>query len=58
MNVALALTRVLFTILSLFLLTFYMVSGPEGFSIANAIIGIVLGGAFSCLLIGFDQIFK
>lgn len=58
MNVALGFTRVLFMILSVFFLTFYMVSGPAGSSGANLSFGILLGVAFGFLLIGFDLLFK
>lgn len=58
MNVALAFTRVLFMILSIFFLAFYMVSGPSGYSWANLSFGLILGVLFGFLLIGFDLIFK
>src|SRR5260221_10463206 len=58
MNVALAYTRVLFMILCIFFLSFYMISGPEGYTTAKLGIGIVLGVALGCLLFGFDLLFK
>ena len=58
MNVALAFTRILFMALCVFFLTFYMVSGPNGFSFAKLSVGVLLGCGFGLLLIGFDTIFK
>lgn len=58
MNITLAFTRSLFMILSVFLLTFYMVSGPDGYSQGKLGIGLGLGILFGCLLIGFDLFFK
>ena len=58
MNVALAFTRVLFMFLCIFFMTFYMISGPEGYSLANLGWGLALGVTFGCVLIGFDLIFN
>lgn len=58
MNLALAFTRTLFVILSLFFMTTYMISGPSGYTTENIAIGLSLGGALSLALIGFDLLFK
>ena len=58
MNVALAFTRTLFMILSIFFMTTYMISGPEGYTTGNLGMGLVLGVVFGSLLIGFDLLFK
>jgi len=58
MNVALAFTRTLFMVLSVFFLTFYMISGPGGYTSGNLSIGIALGILFGCALVGFDLLFK
>lgn len=58
MNVALAFTRVLFMFLSIFFMTFYMISGPEGYSLSNLGLGVLLGIVFGCVLISFDLLFK
>jgi len=58
MNVALAFTRVLFLFLSIFFMTFYMISGPAGYSLGNLGAGIGLGILFSGLLVAFDLVFK
>lgn len=58
MNLALAFTRILFTILCIFFMTTYMVSSPTGGMTGNVLIGISLGVALSVLLIGFDMLFR
>lgn len=58
MNLSLAFTRTLFTVLSLFFMTTYMISGPGGYSAANLLIGLALGGTLALLLAGFDLLFK
>lgn len=58
MNIPLAFTRVLFFILSIFFMTTYMMSIPEGTLWVNALIGVALGAIFSFLLMGFDTIFR
>ncbi len=58
MNLALRLTRFLFMGLCVFFLTFYMVSGPEGYSAQKFGTGILLGLCLGSLLIGFDLLFK
>ena len=58
MNVALAFTRILFMFLCVFFMTFYMISGPKGYTLGNLGLGIGLGILFGCVLIGFDLLFK
>ncbi len=58
MNVALAFTRVLFVALSIFFLTTYMISGQGGYTSTNLLLGVLMGSALGCLLIGFDILFK
>lgn len=58
MNVALAFTRTFFVILSIFFLTLYRVSGPEGYTHSNLFIGILSGSLLGFGLIGFDLLFK
>jgi len=58
MNVALAFTRLFFMVLCIFFMTFYMISGPEGYTLRNLGFGIALGIIFGCILIGFDLLFK
>jgi len=58
MNIALAFTRTLFMILSIFFMTVYTTSGPEGFTFSNFGIGIGLGSLFGCSLIAFDIFFR
>jgi len=58
MNLAIAFTRTLFMILSIFFLTTYMISGPEGYTGRNLSIGAGLGAILGLALIGFDLLFK
>ncbi len=58
MNVALAFTRALFMVLCIFFMTFYMISGPEGYTLGRLGLGILIGAIFGCALIGFDLFFK
>ena len=58
MNVALAFTRVFFMILSIFFMTAYMLSGPDGYTPGNLGLGVGGGALFGLLLIGFDLLFK
>lgn len=58
MNIGLAFIRVFFMILSVFFLTTYMISGPEGYTIANFALGAGLGIVLGCALIAFDLFFK
>lgn len=56
MNLALPFTRTLFVVLSVFLMTTYMVAG--GYTVHNLGIGVGLGAALGLALIGFDLLFK
>src|SRR3990167_3360811 len=58
MNVAIAFTRTLFFALSILFLSFYMISGPEGFSFSRLIFGVILGVFVGCLLFGVEFLFK
>lgn len=58
MNIALAFTRALFMILSVFFMTLYTVSGSEGFTLFNFGLGICIGLLFGSSLIAFDLFFK
>jgi uncharacterized protein YacL len=58
MNLALAFARILFMVLSIFFMTAYMISGPDGYTTANLGWGVLLGVILGCLLIGFDLLFK
>lgn len=58
MNISLAFVRIFFTIISIFFMTTYMLSRPEGLLATNALIGILIGFVFSLLLIGFDTLFR
>jgi len=58
MNIALAFSRILFFILSIFFMTTYMVSLPSGSTWTNALIGMGVGAIFGLLLIGFDTVFR
>src|SRR5579863_9055735 len=58
MNLTIVFMRTLFVILSVFFMTLFMISNPAGAAHTNALIGILLGGAFGLLLIGFDLSFK
>lgn len=58
MNLALAFTRTLFVILSIFFMSTYMISGPDGYTGTHLGIGVVLGLVLGVLLIGFDLLFK
>jgi len=58
MNISLAFIRVFFFVLSIFFLTTYMVTGPEGYTGGNFVIGIVLGALLGLALLGFDMLFK
>lgn len=58
MNISLAFIRIFFTIISIFFMTTYMLSRPEGLLATNALIGILIGFVFSLLLIGFDTLFR
>ena len=58
MNVSLVFTRIFFLILSIFFMTAYMISIHTGTLITHALIGIGLGIVFTCILMGFDLLFK
>ncbi|MCI5052883.1 MAG: TRAM domain-containing protein [Simkaniaceae bacterium] len=58
MNISLAFTRLFFTIISVFLITTYLISSPHGNMVTNAIIGVISGLVFSVLLFAFDTIFR
>lgn len=58
MNLALAFTRTLFMILSVFFMSTYMIAGSEGYTIGNLVGGVVLGLLVGCALIGFDLLFR
>ncbi len=58
MNITLVYLRLFFTILSVFFLTTYMISGPDGYTPANFGMGIAMGLGVAALLIGFDLLFK
>lgn len=58
MNLSIAFTRLLFVILSIFFITTYMITGPEGYTISNLLTGSGIGLLFGMALIGFDLLFK
>lgn len=58
MNLALAFTRALFFILSIFFMTTYMVLGPNGYTSQNLLLGLISGALLGSALIGFDFLFK
>lgn len=58
MNISLAFLRILFFVLSIFFMTTYMLSMPEGAVYSKALFGIILGCILGLLLIGFDLLFR
>ncbi len=58
MNLALAFTRTLFMVLSIFFMTIYMLSGPDGHTPKHLATGLGLGLLLGFALIGFDLLFK
>lgn len=58
MNLALAFTRILFVILSVFFMIVYMVAGRDGYTLANLGKGILSGAILGALLISFDLLFR
>lgn len=58
MNLALAFTRILFVILSIFFMTVYTISGRDGYTAANFGKGVLFGVILGALLIGFDILFR
>ena len=58
MNISLAFLRTFFMILSIFFMTLFMITVPEGSNFVNALLGIGLGIVFGLLLFGFDTVFR
>lgn len=58
MNLALAFTRILFVVLSILFMIIYMISGDEGYTLANLGKGLLSGIILSALLICFDLLFR
>jgi uncharacterized protein YacL len=58
MNISLAFIRIFFFVLSIFFLTIYMTTGPNGYSGGDLALGIALGALLGVVLIGFDLLFK
>ncbi len=58
MNISLAFLRTFFMILSIFFMTLFMITVPEGSHFGNALIGVGMGVIFGLLLFGFDTIFR
>lgn len=58
MNISLAFLRTFFLILSIFFITTFMLSSPNGTVAGNATLGVIIGFAFGLLLIGFDMFFR
>jgi uncharacterized protein YacL len=58
MNLALAFTRILFVILSIFFMIVYMIAGKEGYTLANLGKGVLSGAILGGLLISFDLLFR
>lgn len=58
MNLALAFTRILFVVLSIFFMIVYMISGREGYTLGNLGKGILAGAILGGLLIAFDFLFR
>ncbi len=58
MNISLAFIRIFFFVLSIFFLTTYMITGPNGYSRGDFAFGILLGSILGLALIAFDMLFK
>ena len=58
MNLALAFTRILFVLLSIFFMIVYMVAGEDAYTLANLGKGIIAGAILGGFLIGFDFLFR
>ncbi|NGX51180.1 MAG: putative PIN and TRAM-domain containing protein YacL [Chlamydiae bacterium] len=58
MNVSLAFIRIFFMIISIFFMTTFMLSRPEGLWVTNALIGVLIGVVFGLILVGFDRLFR
>ena len=57
MDVSISFTRALFAILSIFFMTIYMTSGPDGVTAGNVILGVLLGAILMGGLVMFDIVF-
>lgn len=58
MNLSLAFTRLFFAVLSIFFMTSYMISYPQGAIGIKLLVGVCLGAVFSLLLLAFDILFR
>lgn len=58
MNIALAFTRIFFTILSIFFITLYSIQSANGDVLPRIVYGLLGGFSFSLILIGFDTFFR
>lgn len=58
MHFHLAFIRIFFAIISIFFMTTFMLSRPEGTWLTNGLLGILIGIVFNLLLMGFDFIFR
>ncbi len=58
MHLAIIFTRILFTILSLFFMTTYMLTYPVGSLSMKILSGVCLGASFSLILIGIEMFLK
>ena len=58
MHLAIVFTRILFSILSLFFMTTYMLYYPVGSLTMKILTGLCLGGTFTLLIIGIEMFFK
>lgn len=58
MNLALRFMRILFVVISVFVMTAYQVGRPEGYTVVNAALGVGAGLLLGAALIGFDLLFK
>ncbi len=58
MNISLAFLRVFFMILSIFFMTLFMITVPEGSKLVNTSLGVLMGIGFGFLLFGFDTLFR
>lgn len=58
MNITISFVRILFFILSIFFITTYTISGPEGYTLPRFIFGIIGGSILGLALIGVDILFR
>lgn len=58
MNITLGFIRSFFSILCIFFMTFFMISKPEGATLAGVISGVAIGGVIASVLICFDILFR